>query len=91
MLTLEQAKMLRVGQIVYHNSARNRDGLPVRAKITGAVKTWKRSPEKVKVPFKHGMYTFGYITELNLQDWFLSEEEAIESYLSSGYAGDPKE
>ena len=63
MITLEQAKALRYGQTVLFDGNRNRKGEPQRWKVNGQPKTWKRSPERVQVPVKHGLYTFDYITE----------------------------
>lgn len=34
------------------NTARN-------CKVNGAVKTWKRNPNRVEVPIKYGMYEYG--------------------------------
>ena len=62
-MTLQEAKNLKPGQIVEHVKNKNADGTPQRWKVNGQVKTWKKSPEKVKVPVKHGMYGYDYITE----------------------------
>lgn len=35
----------------------------MKVKINGKAITWKRNPERVKVPYKYGMYEFGYIRE----------------------------
>ena len=66
MITLEQAKQLKHGQILHHTENKNADGTPQRWRVNGAVKLWKRSPERVKVPVKHGIKTCGYITEYDL-------------------------
>ncbi len=34
-------------------------------RVNGKCKTWKRSPERFRLPIKHGLYTFGEITEEN--------------------------
>ena len=73
MITLEQAKNLKLGQTVYHVTNKNADGSKQRWRINGKVKTWKRSPEKVQIPIKHGLYSNDYITEQNLN--FISIEE----------------
>lgn len=67
-ITLQQAKSLQYGDILYRITNKNADGTPQRWKVNGQVKTWKRSPEKVKVPIKHGLYSYDYLTEdtLNL-------------------------
>ena len=66
MLTLEQAKSLKHGEYVHEVVGKNADGTPRRWRVSGQVKTWKRSPNRVKVPIKHGMYDNHYITEDNL-------------------------
>lgn len=35
------------------------DGTLRRIAINGAVKTWKRDPNRVEVPVKYGMYEYG--------------------------------
>jgi len=75
MITLEQAKQLRPGDILYHTHEVNADGAPQRWRVNGKVKLWKRSPDKVKVPIKHGLYTYDYLTEQYLDRVSLTEEE----------------
>jgi hypothetical protein len=75
MITLEQAKGLTIGQVLYHRFNRNSDGTAQRWVVKGKVKTWVRSPGKVKVPVKHGLYTFDYVTEDSL-DLVCLEEPA---------------
>ncbi len=60
-MTLEQAKKLKYGDIVYHVN-------PVISKwrISGKVKTWKRDTSRIKITIKRGLYSYGYITEDNL-------------------------
>lgn len=74
-MTLEQAKALRPGQTVHHRAATNSDGTPQRWKVNGQVKTWKRSPERVQVPVKHGLYRYGYITESDLAEFDIPSGE----------------
>ena len=76
-MTLEQAKNLTPGQTLYCSVYRNSDGTPQRWRVNGVPKTWKRSPERVRVPLKHGLYDFDYLTELQLTELCLTEEEAI--------------
>ena len=76
MITLDQAKELYIGQIVYHVNNRNADGTPQRWKINGKVKTWKRTPSRVSIPIKHGLYSYDYITENDFHLVSLSEEKA---------------
>jgi hypothetical protein len=73
MITLEQAKALKVGTMLYHTINKNADGTPQRWKVNGKVKTWKTKPDCVKVPVKHGLYTFGYVNEIDLEFVSLTE------------------
>ena len=70
-MKLSEAKSLKSGDMLHHVSFKNADDTPVRARVNGQVKTWKTMPDRVKVPFKHGLYTYGYVTEDNLRDWVL--------------------
>lgn len=66
-MNLQQAKMLKQGQMVYHTWKKNADGSPMRAKVT-SVKVWKRSPERVEVRVKHGLYDYAVFDENSLQE-----------------------
>ena len=73
-LTLATAKKLYTGQWLYHTSKRNADGSAMRAKVT-SVKTWKRSPERIEVRVKHGMYDFTTFDEREIH--LLTTDEPI--------------
>ena len=75
MITLDQAKNLRVGMILYHTTARNKDGSPARWRVNGKPQTWKRSPSRVRV--KHGLYSCDYVTESELSLVSLDEQDAL--------------
>lgn len=64
-MTLQEAKNLKQGQLVYHVSKKNSDGSPMRAKVT-SIKTWKRSPERVEVRVKRGLYEYAIFNENEL-------------------------
>lgn len=51
---------------------------PLNWKANGKLKTWKRSPERFRLPIKHGLYSYGYIDETNLKLFFIEEEEKEE-------------
>jgi hypothetical protein len=78
MITLEQAKNLKHGQIIYHIYNRNADKTPQRWRVNGMVKTWKTRPDEVRVPIKHGMKNCDYLTERELHLVCLTEQEALE-------------
>jgi len=77
MLTVNQAKELRHGTTLYHVTNRNADGTPQRWRVNGKVKTWKRSPDRIEIPIKHGLYAFDHLTERELDLVCLTEEEAM--------------
>jgi len=55
-LTLEEAKQLKPGDILHNASGQ-------RWKVNGQVKRWVKSPDRIRVPLKHGLYAYDYITE----------------------------
>lgn len=75
-LTLEQAKQVKYGQILYSMIHFNKQGQPARWKVNGQVKTWKRDFNRVKIPVKHGLYAYDYVTEDILHLVTLDEDEA---------------
>ena len=79
MITLDQAKQLTYGQTLYHITNRNSDKSPQRWRVNGKVKTWKTRPNEVKVPVKHGLYNFDYLTQDDLHLVCLTENEAMEN------------
>jgi len=74
MLTLDQAKQLQYGQIIYRKLYTNADGTPQRWRVNGRVKVWKQSPNRVQVPLKRGLYEYDYLTEFNLEQFSLEVE-----------------
>jgi len=74
-ITLEQAKSLRYGQTLYHAKNRNSDGTPQRWRVNGKPQTWVRTPSRVRVPLKYGLYSYSEITETDLDLVYLNEEE----------------
>lgn len=65
-MTIEEARKLRYGQIVYEHENKNKKGESKRWRVNGQVKIWKRDPSRIQVPMKHGLYEFGYLDEHNL-------------------------
>ena len=64
-MTLQEAKNLKAGDYIHHVIKKNADGTPMRAKVT-SIKTWKRSPGRVEVRYKRGLYEFGVFNEREL-------------------------
>ena len=61
-ITLEQAKNLKYGDELHHDTFKNADGkTPMRFRVSGAVKTWKRDENRIRVPLKRGLYETGYL------------------------------
>ena len=79
MITKAQAIEASIGQDFYHEKASNADGTPLRARKNGQVKTWKTRLDEFRMPAKYGMYNCFYITHKNCQEWFATEEEALQS------------
>lgn len=74
MITLDQAKALSIGQTLWEVGAVNADNTPRRWRVSGKPKVWKRSPSRVQVPIKHGMYTYGYVYDYSLHLFELPTE-----------------
>ena len=73
-ITLEQAKNLEYRDMLYDLTLKNADGSPMRWRVNGKPKTWKRNPERVKVPIKYGLRGFDYLDENNLGYFSLTKE-----------------
>ena len=85
MLTLDNAKRLAAGTIVYHTTKHNADGSAMRAKVT-SVKTWKRSPGRVEIHVKHGLYDYAVFDENDLHLLTTDEPEPIKPVRSKALA-----
>lgn len=70
-LTLGVAKCLEVGTTLYHNTLKNADQTPMRFKLIGKPKTWKRSPERVELSLKRGLYQYFRVNESELHQFYL--------------------
>ena len=91
-ITLEQAKQLDYGDIIYSNRFTGADNkTPIRWRVNGGVKTWKLDPERIQIPVKHGLYDHAYLCHgdvadslwksitLDLKDCELTEDDAIKA------------
>lgn len=47
----------------HQTGAQNSDGTCRRWRRNGTTQTWVRSPERFRVPVKHGLYDYDQITE----------------------------
>jgi hypothetical protein len=66
-LTLEEKKNLTYSHvfILCASLMSPHYGRFLQVKVNGVSKIWKRSPDKVRIPYKYGLYEYGYITELD--------------------------
>ena len=65
-MKLQQAKELKSGAIVHFDHTFTARGKCRNFRVNGKVKTWKRDADRVYVPLKSGLYTYGAITEWNV-------------------------
>lgn len=72
-ITVEEAKGLKPGDILYHAVNRNADGTAQRWRVNGKVRTWKTRPNEVQVPVKHGMWICAHVDETNLHMMCLTD------------------
>jgi hypothetical protein len=97
-ITLQQAKALQFGDMIYSNHFTMTDNnTPQRWRVNGQIKTWKRDPDRIHIPVKHGLYDHAYLCHgeisnkiyvgsitLELDDFELTQEAAIEILLKKG-------
>jgi len=56
MITIEQAKKLKPGSILVHETDKDSNGGFTQWKVIGPVKTKDGCPDRVRVPVKHGLF-----------------------------------
>ena len=82
-ITLKQAKEQKPGTILFHTINKNSDGYAQRWKVNGKIQLWKRSPERVKIPLKYGLYRYDYLTENELDLLTLKEPAKVKSFIKN--------
>jgi hypothetical protein len=65
------------GQTLFCSAYNNADGTPMRARVNGKLRTWKRQPDYYELPMKHGLRNCFYISPDNVRYWYVTEEGAI--------------
>ena len=89
-ITLEQAKALYHGQVLYHTIHTDSKGLPCKWRVAGAPKTWKTRPNEVRVPMRYGMQkTTEHLTESDLDLFEMSEWRATGTKITFKNHNDP--
>lgn len=68
MLTLKEAFELKPGDVLHEHDVKNSRGQCRRWKVNGQVKTWKRVSGRIRVPLKHGLFVYGYLTEADFDN-----------------------
>lgn len=74
-LTLEQAKALQYGDMLYTRIERNKNGGAMKFRVNGKPQIWKTRTDEVSVPVKHGLYHYGYVTQENADMFSLESGE----------------
>tara|TARA_R100001244_G_scaffold68739_2_gene56189 strand:- start:457 stop:675 length:219 start_codon:yes stop_codon:yes gene_type:complete len=69
MIDKAAAMALSYRDILHHKELKNTDGTPLRIRVNGQCKTWKTRPEEFRVPCKHGMYDYLYVTQIDGDMW----------------------
>jgi hypothetical protein len=68
-ITLEQAKALQFGDYIHSNHFTMADNsTPVRWRVNGMVKRWKRDPDRIQIPVKYGLYDHAYLCHGEIAD-----------------------
>ena len=73
LMRLSEAKNLSVGDIVWFIDSPEHMHNARRAKVNGRVKRWKRSPDRVEIPFKWNPSLYGLYDYFTV-DWHSSRK-----------------
>lgn len=63
------------GHVFHHHTLVGSDKEPVRARVTGRVKTWTTRPDDFRIPVKHGLRDSFYITPENAHEWMIGHPD----------------
>jgi hypothetical protein len=69
MITIEQAKALKHGDILFSETLKDSKGYPLRVRVSGKLKTWVRSPNEFRLPIKYGLYQSSEVTDATAHLW----------------------
>jgi len=68
-------------------SSRGKPGGLRYVRRNGQAQTWKRTPGKFRIPWKHGLYEYGEITNANAHEWSTVDNPVGE--VPHGFHGPP--
>jgi hypothetical protein len=71
-MTKQDALNLAYGQVIYHTSLTNRDGSPLRARVSGKPVVRVRTGSW-RVPLTYGLRTYFSLDASNINNWLLQE------------------
>lgn len=76
-VTRENAPEFGHGHVFHHVSETNADGSPLRVRVNGRVKTWKRDPDRFEIPVKQGFRGGGVnrIDNSNAHEWMIGHPD----------------
>lgn len=83
MIDKEIAVNLTHGTELFSSLRLDSRGNPSKVRVTGKCKTWKRDPERFKLPVKYGLYESFYIVNDEFaKHWHLNIDEARAAFPS---------
>jgi hypothetical protein len=71
-ITIERLQRVQAGYDYLnfeHKTLKNKDGSRLRARANGQLKLWKTRPTEFRIPCKHGLKDYFYITQDNAHEW----------------------
>jgi len=76
MITLAEAKLLKYGEVLIDERGK-------RWRVNGSVQTWKRDESRIRVPLKHGLYTYAALTDPDFDNGicnYMTREHPIQGH-----------
>ncbi len=67
-MALTQDQIINAREFI-HTTIKNKRGDFARVRRNGKTKLWKTRPNEFKIPYKFGLYDYGYITEKDANNW----------------------
>ena len=76
-MTADELRNVKFGDVLYCKDFKNADGSPARYRVNGRVRLWVRTPSRVEVPVKRGLWEYGVVTATHAEHFETKEEDAI--------------